>query len=97
MNLGYFEFRKSHPNSAHIFIGVPRGASEPVAIDFASAIRYRVDAGLVVAYDFDKSRIVVSQPLTHTSQISSSAPNGVGRSSVYAQFRTLLRTPSGAD
>jgi hypothetical protein len=94
-DLGYFEFRKSHPNSAHIVIGVPRGTSEPVAVDFANAIRDRVDAGLVVAYDFDKNKIPVSQPLIHTSLISSAAPNGVGRGSVYAEFRTLLRATVG--
>ena len=94
-DLGYFEFRNSNPNTDHTVVGVPRGTSEPVAIDFAKAIRDRVDAGLVVAYGFEKSRIPVSQPLIHTSPISWSAANGVGRGSVYAEFRRLLRATVG--
>ena len=90
--VGYFEFRNSPSHLERTVIGVPRGVTEPTAIKYADTIRDHLDAGLVVAYDFENKRIPVSQPLIHTSQISWSAADGVGRDSVYAEFRTLLRS-----
>jgi hypothetical protein len=69
---------------------VPRGGTEPAAVEYAHSMLDRLDAALILAYDFASKRIPVSQPLIHTSPISWSAANGVGRGSGYAEFRVWL-------
>jgi hypothetical protein len=89
---GRFEFRTAESGSKGVVIGVPHGGTEPAAVEYAHSIRDHLDAGLVLVYDFASKRIPVSQPLIHTSPMSWSAADGVGRGSVYAEFRTLLRS-----
>lgn len=89
-DLGHFEFRNSPPHVKRAVIGVPRATTEPAALEYAEAIRNHMDAGLVAAYDFENKGIPVSQPLVQRSPISWSAADGVGRGSVYAEFRALL-------
>ena len=89
-DLGHFEFRRSLTHLTRTVIGVPRASTEPAAIQYAGAIRDHMDAGLVAAYDFENKGISVSQPIVQRSPISWSAANGVGRGSIYAEFRALL-------
>jgi hypothetical protein len=93
---GRFEFRAAESGSIRgVVIGVPRGGTEPAAVKYAHSMRDSLDAALILAYDFTSKRIPLSQPLIHTSSISWSVANGVGRGSVYAEFRTLLRSTVG--
>ena len=92
---GHFEFRATEDGSNGLVIGVPRGGSEPAAVEYARFMRDRLGAGLVLAYDFARKRIPVSQPLIHTGPIAWAAPNSVGLGSVYSEFRTLLRSTVG--
>jgi len=92
---GRFEFRPAQDGSKGVVIGVPRGGTELAAVEYAHSMRDHLDAALVLAYDFASKRIPVSHPLIHTSPISWSAVNGMGRGSVYAEFRTLLRSTVG--
>jgi len=92
---GRFEFRAGEGDSKGVVIGVPHSGTEPVAAGYAHSIRDRLEATLILAYDFASKRIPVSQPLIHASPVSWSAANGVGRGSVYGEFRDLLRATVG--
>jgi hypothetical protein len=94
-DLGHFEYRQSRPNSTHIVVGVPRATSEPASVDYAAAISDRLNAGLVVAYGFDKARIQVAQPLIHNSRISWNTTDRDLRTQVYPEFVKILQTVAG--
>jgi hypothetical protein len=91
-DLGRMEFRQSRPDFAGIVIGAPRGSSEPAAVEYAETISDETGAGLAVAYGFAAHRITVTQPLVFTSAII--APIGDARrpGSIYAEYRSLLRS-----
>jgi hypothetical protein len=92
---GRFEFREADIGSKGVVVGVPHGGSEPAAIEYAHSMRHRLGAALVLAYDFARKRMPVSQPLVHTSPISWTTASGVDRGSAYAEFRSLLRSTVG--
>lgn len=89
-DLGHFAYRHSKNDQSGIVVGVPRGRSEPKAVDYGAWISEAIGAGLVVAYDFGSKRIPVSQPLVHQSAIAWPA-GGARRGSVYAEFTKLLQ------
>lgn len=73
-------------------IGVPHGAAESDAVDYAKTISDRTGAGLVIAYGFKASRIPVTQPHIHTTPISWSAADSVLPTSVFPEFKKVVRS-----
>jgi len=64
---GRFEFRAAEDPSKGFVIGVPRGGSEPGAVEYAQSMRDRLAAALVVAYDSDTPRTTAAATLTQPS------------------------------
>jgi hypothetical protein len=93
-DLGHFEFRQSRPRSAHIVVGVTRATTETPSIDYAKAISGRLDAGLVIAYGFDKAKFPVAQPLIRNSPISWNSRNSELRTQVYPEYVNTLHAVS---
>lgn len=89
--LGRIEYRQARRASAGIVIGIPRGLSEPRAVEYARTISGKTGAGLVIAYGFDAQRITVAQPLVYTSPIAVRIGDAQRPGSIYSEFRVLLR------
>jgi hypothetical protein len=89
--VGYFEFHNSVSAVERAVVGVSRGATEAAAIEYASAIRNHLNAGLVIAHAFNE-KIPVSQPLIHTSPIARPGTIDIGLRSLYPEFQKLLRS-----
>ncbi|SRR6266542_680086 len=91
-DFGRVVFHGSDARIDGFVVGVPHGAAEPEATNYANAISDATGAGLVIAYGFKGNRIPVAQPLIHTSPISWNATNSPRPGSVYPEFKNFLRS-----
>jgi hypothetical protein len=90
-DFGRIEFRDPNGGLDGVVVGASHGLSEPVAVEYATALSDKTGAGLVVAYGFDGKRIPVTQPLDHAYSIATTSQDPRRRGSVYPEFKALLR------
>jgi hypothetical protein len=89
-NFGRFEFRQADNVAGDFIVGVPGGAAEPNAVDYAESIRELTGAGLVIAFGFKDKRIAIDRPLNHTRPIIWRTGLSQPPASVYAEFTNVL-------
>ena len=90
-DFGHIEVRRSEPQGNGFVVGVPHGATEPDAIDYAKTVSDATGAGIVIASGFKSKRIAVAQPLLHDSPIAWSSTASMRPRSIYPDFRNLLQ------
>src|SRR5512146_2041580 len=82
-DFGHIEVRRSKPQVNGFVVGVPHGATEPDAIDYAKTISDATGAGIVIASGFKSKQIAVAQPLLHNSPISWGSTASMRPRSIY--------------
>jgi hypothetical protein len=90
-DFGHIEVRRSKPQVNGFVVGVPHGATEPDAIDYAKTISDATGSGIVIASGLKSKQIAVAQPLLHNSPIAWSSTASKRPRSIYSDFKNLLR------
>lgn len=91
-DFGHIEVRRSKAQVNGFVVGVPHGATEPDAIDYAKTISDETGAGIVIASGFKSKQIAVAQPLLHNSPIGWGSTASIRPRSIYSDFKNLLRS-----
>jgi hypothetical protein len=85
-DFGHIEVRRSKPQVNGFVVGVPHGATEPDAIDYAKTISDATGSGIVIASGLKSKQIAVAQPLLHNSPIAWSSTASKRPRSIYSDF-----------
>jgi len=90
--IGRFEFREADIGSKGVVIAVPRSGTEPAAVEYAHSMRDGLGAALILAYDFARKQIPVSEPLVQNSLVSWQETDSIRPGNVYPVFKKLLQS-----